>query len=493
MMRTPKVHTEVKSESTVTAFGGLVLVAALLRRLGVAEEIDEQVSVLKQHQPYTESDHILAQAMNLYVGGTCLEDMSELQHSEAARRILGAGRIPDPTTAGDFLRRFDPKANPNALEGLRHATDELQREVWEQKTNGLRKRTKKNKGKQKRNKRKQDLAVLDMDGKLKETYGRQKEGVDFSYKGKWSYHPLLISMAGTGDCLAICNRPGNLRSANGAAAVLDNTLSYVTPHFKDSLVRGDSDFDRIGIREVCDKHNAYFAFVGREFPNRPGIAQDIPEEQWKPLQTRAARMAEERRNQPGYRPRRKKPDLRRKRAREREYKELRQICQWVAEVPWTPPDSDKTYRLVIRRQLILESKGQIPLLVKYRYRYVVTNLPASEPATRVIDLTYERCDQENIIEQMGSSLVAWRMPVREFAGNSAWLEIARLAWNLAKWLAQLVLPAEVVRWEWKRFRRAYVYLAAEVIKRSRQIWVRFSGSHRFVDDLIAAHQRLEPG
>jgi hypothetical protein len=69
------------------------------------------------------------------------------------------------------------------------------------------------------------------------------------------------------------------------------------------------------------------------------------------------------------------------------------------------------------------------------------------------ELTYERCDQENVIEQLGSGLAAWRMPVAEFDGNSAWLEIARLAWNLGKWIAQLALPDEVVRWEWKRFAR----------------------------------------
>ena len=75
--------------------------------------------------------------------------------------------------------------------------------------------------------------------------------------------------------------------------------------------------------------------------------------------------------------------------------------------------------------------------------------------------------------------------------NSAWLEIGRLAWNLGKWLAQLALPAEVVRWEWKRYRKAFVYVAAEVVKRSRQVWVRLSPAHRFADTLVKAHARLQ--
>ena len=71
---------------------------------------------------------------------------------------------------------------------------------------------------------------------------------------------------------------------------------------------------------------------------------------------------------------------------------------------------------------------------------MVTDLPGA--AEDVIDQTYQRCDQENLIQQLGAGLAAWRMPVAEFDGNCAWLEIARLAWNIGKWIALLVLPEE---------------------------------------------------
>jgi len=103
----PKLHTEVDDHSPVTSYGGLILFSEFVRRFKVAEKIDDNVEVLKLHLPYLESDHILAQAANLYVGGTCIEDMANLQNSEAVRRLFGACRLPDPTTAGDFLRRFD--------------------------------------------------------------------------------------------------------------------------------------------------------------------------------------------------------------------------------------------------------------------------------------------------------------------------------------------------------------------------------------------------
>lgn len=472
--RLPRTHVEVDERSEVTPYGGLAIAAAFLRRFKVAECIDRHVQVFLLHLPYHESDHVLAQALNLYVGGTCIEDIANLQHSEAVRRILGAPRIPDPTTAGDFLRRFHEKEHQ--LPGLRRAVDEVQVAVWRRLRRG-------------RDKRGEAWSIVDVDGHVKPLYGVQKEGADF-YKSTWCYQPLIVSLAGTGECLAIRNRPGSVRSSDGTAGVLDQVLPRVRERGGRMLVRGDSDFDRSDVRAACDRAGAYFAFVGREFPDRPKLVETIPEAAWKPFRTRAHRERVERRKQPSYVSRRKKLNRRRQRARARNFTEKQLVKQWVTEVAQTDADG-KPYRLVIRRQLIEHRQGQRLLFDEYRYRYIVTSLPASVSTQDAVDLTYERCDQENVIAQLGSGLAAWRMPVAEFDGNSAWLEIARLAWNLGKWIALLALPAEVVRWEWKRFRQAFVYAAAQVIRRSRQIVLRFSAAHRWYQLLVAAHQQLQ--
>lgn len=82
VMRMPKLHAEVDERQSVTEYGGLALFSQFVRRFKVAEKIDRKVNVLKLHLPYHESDHVLAQAANLYVGGSCIEDMARLQHSE---------------------------------------------------------------------------------------------------------------------------------------------------------------------------------------------------------------------------------------------------------------------------------------------------------------------------------------------------------------------------------------------------------------------------
>lgn len=108
-----------------------------------------------------------------------------------------------------------------------------------------------------------------------------------------------------------------------------------------------------------------------------------------------------------------------------------------------------------------------------------------------MDLTYHRCDQENLIEQLQNGLAGLRMPTGELLSNAAFLRCARLAHNLKSWLAQLVLPRETMRWEWKRFRHAFVCVATSVVRRARQIRVRLAASHRYHGDLVSALVKLQ--
>jgi hypothetical protein len=77
------------------------------QRLGLAQEIDGRVQLLKRHLPYHESDHVLNLAYNALLDGQRLEDIELRRNDEAFLDGLGAQRIPDPTTSGDFTRRFD--------------------------------------------------------------------------------------------------------------------------------------------------------------------------------------------------------------------------------------------------------------------------------------------------------------------------------------------------------------------------------------------------
>lgn len=471
-MRQPILNLESDTRGEITHYGGLVLAQQFVRCFGVAKRIDQSLVLFKRHAPYHESDHVLALAYTLYVDGTCLEDQGELQGSEAVRRMVGACRIPDPTTAGDFLRRFKSAQEVEQLSGV---SDAVQEAVWS-----------KLPGKVRRHRKQHEMALVDLDGHIKPLYGVQKEGADFSYDGRWSYQPLVVTLGGSGECLKVVNQPGSARSSDAAAGAVREVLPRVKRHFKNAIVRGDTDFDRADVYQAVIEQGAYFAIGGRVYPNRAALVERISEKRWQRFYPRAERAERSGRSRQG-----RTPSYRKNKAQQRGYRTLNTVKQWVSEIEYQPSGVPFPCRLIVRRILIEESDGQGVLLKHFRYRLVLSDLPRSYTAQKIVDLTYQRCDQENVIEQFGAGIAGWRMPVAEFLGNSAWLEIARLAWNLGKWIAQLALPAEVVRWEWKRFRRHFVYIAAKVLKLGRSVVVRLAGSHRYLPDILTAHARLQ--
>jgi hypothetical protein len=169
----------------------------LARHTGLIELLDSRVDVLKRHLPYHESDHVLNIAYNALSGGTCLEDIELRRQDEVYLDALGAQRIPDPTTAGDFCRRFTRED----VEQLMASINETRLKVWAQQGEKF-----------------FEQAIVDADGTLAPTYGECKQGMDVTFKGVWGYHPLVISLANTQEPLFLENRSGNRPSHEGAAA-----------------------------------------------------------------------------------------------------------------------------------------------------------------------------------------------------------------------------------------------------------------------------------
>src|SRR5512142_3304473 len=197
------IHYVVASKTRAIPCGGIGAIQLLVRKLGLAEAMDQRLHLLKFHFPYHESDHVLNFAYNALCNGTCLDDIELRRNDVVFLDALGARRIPDPTTAGDFCRRFTA-ADIRTLQDVFHDT---RLQAWADQPAAF-----------------FDRATIDMDGTLVPTTGQCKRGMDIAYDGTWGYHPLVLSLANTGEVLGLVNRPGNRPSHDGAAAELDLAL-----------------------------------------------------------------------------------------------------------------------------------------------------------------------------------------------------------------------------------------------------------------------------
>src|SRR3954466_2629256 len=96
------IHYDVATKTQAIPCGGIGAIQLLVRKLGLAEAIDERLHLPKYHLPYHESDHALNFAYTPLRDGTCLDDIELRRNDVVFLDALGADRIPDPTTAGDF-------------------------------------------------------------------------------------------------------------------------------------------------------------------------------------------------------------------------------------------------------------------------------------------------------------------------------------------------------------------------------------------------------
>src|SRR5262249_40784347 len=178
---------------------------------------------------------------------------------------LGARRIPDPTTAGDFCRRFD-RVSINTLLDL---IDDTRLQAWADQPPAF-----------------FEQAILDMDGTLTATAGQCKQGMDIAYDGTWGYHPLVLSLANTHEVLRLVNRSGNRPPHEGAAEQVDKALKVCFQGgFRRVLLRGDTDFSQTAHLDRWDAdERVRFIFGYDSMPNLVALADGLPERAWKTLE-----------------------------------------------------------------------------------------------------------------------------------------------------------------------------------------------------------------
>jgi hypothetical protein len=443
MFKDGNAHYEIADRTRAVGFGGIGAMHKLVCRLGLDRAINKNLCLLKYHVPYWESDHVLNIAYNVLTGGTTLEDIERLRNDETYMNGLGAERIPDPTTAGDFLRRFEDVW----VFALQETINEARKKVWALQDASFRKE-----------------AIIDVDGTVASTTGECKEGMDIAYNGIWGYAPLLVTLANTNEVLYLVNRPGSRPSADGAAEWMDLAIDLVAPVFKKIWLRGDTDFSLTHNFDRWDERVGFvFGYDAKR--NIVEMADGLPETSWKRLR-RPARYEVE------TKPRRRPENVKEKVVKDREFKNIRLESEQVAEFDYRPSHCSKTYRMVVVRKNLTIEKGETRLFDDVRYFFYITN---NRKMTReeIVFFANDRCNQENVIGQLKSGVNALRMPSDRLVSNWAYMVIAALAWNLKAWYGLVgVVPAvrrDILRMEFKRFLAHFIQIPCQIVVTGRRL------------------------
>ena len=165
---------------------------------------------------------------------------------------------------------------------------------------------------------------------------------------------------------------------------------------------------------------------------------------------------------------------------ERAFKNLRVEGEAVAEFAYQPVACTKPYRMVVVRKNISVEQGDQRLFDEIRYFFYLTN-DHETAAPDIVFLANDRCNQENLIDQLKHGVGATQMPVDTLVSNWAYMVMAALAGTLKAWFA-LRLPetwrwaaryaaekATVLRMEFKAFLHAFMLIPVHVVRTSRRL------------------------
>jgi hypothetical protein len=453
MFAAGNIHYEVSDRVRGLGPGGIGAMHLRARCTGLIEAIDRRLHLLKIHLPYHESDHVLNIAYNLLAGGARLDDIEVWRNDEVYLDALGAERIPDPTTAGDFCRRFEAVD----VEILMNGINEARLAVWQQQAKSF-----------------FDEAIIDGDGTMAETTGQCKQGMDINYKGQWGYHPLVISLANTGEPLYVVNRPGNRPSHEGAAERYDQAIGLCRRGgFRRILLRGDTDFTQAAKLDGWHSRGVQFIFGIDAMANLVERAESLESQVWTPLHRKAKYTVK---TAPRPRPANVKEEI----VRLREFENIRLQSEEVAEFDYAPGPCRRSYRVVVVRKNLSVERGELALFDDVRYFFYLTN-NRTKTAASIVRLANERCNQENLIQQLKNGARALQAPVDNLVSNWAYMVMASLAWTLKAWFA-LLLPergrwkqkhgdekSAVLRMEFKRFVNAFVRVPCQIVRTGRRL------------------------
>jgi hypothetical protein len=423
-------------DDTLLPNGGLSVAALLAQKLGVADLVDAHVTIAGE--PGANGGAKAATVIGTALaGGDCIDDVRVLQ-AGATRRLFDGVRA--ASTVGIWLRAFVWAS----VRQLDRVTRELLRRAWQAGLGPV------------------DLSAdltIDIDSSVVETYGLAKQGgARFAYTGVRGYHPLLASLAQTGELLHARLRGGSANTGRGAASFVAETISRVRHAGATGrlTLRADSGFYTGAVVSACRRHHVRYSITARKNRSIQRAIDAIGERDWVPIPYWLDGGAD------------------------------------VAETTYTAfagTRHETTARLVVRR--VRPTPGsQLAMDVMFSYHAILTD---RDGPLLAVEADHRRhAIVEHTICDLKHHAGLAHLPSGRFAANAAWLALVGIAYNLARWTAN---AAGLGRVTTKTLRLTVIAVPARLTTSGRRTRLRLPTGWPWADHITTALEvigRLHP-
>jgi len=411
---------------------GLILPATLAHHLRLGQLVDEYLDLGAKPGRANVGDKVLTLVMSALAGGDHIDHANALRAGDTGR-VLGF-RVKAASTLGTFLRSF----RWGHVRQLDRVSRELLARAWGAGAGpGA------------------DPLTIDLDSTICETYGLAKQGArHHGYSGARGYHPLLAVAAGTGDVLMARLREGRAHSGRSAGHFLRETVSRVRHAGATGqlTMRADSGFYSHSVVAMCRRLQVRYSVTVRQHTGLRALIEAIPEEAWTAIPYWIDGGAD------------------------------------VAETVYTPFADQKgavPVRLIVRR--VRPTPGsQLSFFTTYAFHAFITDRDGD---TLELEADHRRhAEVENAIRDLKEGVGLNHLPSGRFAANGAWLAIAVMAHDLARWTARLGLDEGIVTT--RTLRRQLFGLPGRLTRSARMVTLHLPARWPWAEHFLAGLARL---
>jgi hypothetical protein len=426
----PDQITVTFDDNHAVADAGLLLAASLAEGLLLRELFDTHLDLGDAHGAANAGDKAMTLVHAALAGGEWIGDADRLR-AGATGQVLGH-RVAAPSTLGTFLRSF----TWGSARQLDQVAGEALRRAWQAGAGPG-----------------PWPLTIDIDSTHCETYGLQKQGATgIDRHGERGYHPLLATVAGTGDVLGARLREGVANTGRGAASFVTEAINRARRAGATGAItlRADSGFYAQKVIDACHKQGVTCSVTVKLSKAVHKVIGQIPERAWTPIPYWLDDGAD------------------------------------VAETSYRPfGRKGRTMRLIVRR--VRPTPGsQLALFCDYDYHGFVTDRDGD---TLELEADHRRhAEVENVIRDLKYGVGLGHLPSGKFAANAAWLTLGVIAHNLARWTSRIGLGETLITT--KTLRTRYLDLPGRLTRSTRKLHLHLPTRWPWAREFLLALDRL---